>query len=108
MTFQQGKSGNPGGQSRLKHLTDDLRKVVAQNPAKVRKISEYILEQAEAGELPFIQFLYDRLEGKAAQTLDVTHDIQNLDPTERLSTLLRRQASVIDLEPLALKGPAER
>lgn len=105
MKFQPGQSGNPGGKTKLRILTEDLRKVVAQNPDRVRKISEHVLTEAENGDLAYIQFLYDRLDGKAAQTVDINNTV-TVSPSERLSALLRRGGNIVDVEPLQLEAEA--
>jgi len=70
MAFQKGNK--LGGRPKQARLFDEaLRRAVAQCDAKiVRDAAEKLLDLAAAGEMWAIKELADRLDGKAAQTID--------------------------------------
>lgn len=96
MAFQKGnKLGGRPAQARL--FDDALRRAIAQNSAKkVRDAAEKLLDLAAAGEAWAIKELADRLDGKAAQTIDVTHhrEIQDLSIDELLAELATNRAQL--------------
>jgi len=61
------KGGQPGNNnaSKNKPFLDAMRRALAQNPQKIGKIVDKVLEQAEAGEAWAVKEVADRLDGKA-------------------------------------------
>src|SRR4051812_29386876 len=79
MPFEPGKSGNPGGTSGPKRFQAALERAMAQDDGKrLRAAVESMLDAAAAGEVWAIQFLADRLDGKAAQTVNVVRNAREL------------------------------
>jgi len=60
------KGGQPGNNnaSKNKPFLDAMRRALAQNPQKIGKIVDKVLEQAEAGEAWAVKEVADRLDGK--------------------------------------------
>lgn len=86
----------------MKLLSDDLRKVLAQDPSKIRKITEKLVDMAQEGDLSAIQMVFDRLEGKPHQTVEIDQTVSSLPREERLARLLEMQAMVLkDVTPPA-------
>jgi len=95
------KTGAPLGNQNAKkqnHLmTDTLRRVVTQNPEKIRKACERLVDNAEEGNIYALREVFDRLDGKPAQSIDTT--IANPDGTSIASTdieIARKLAFVLD------------
>jgi len=68
------KSNNPVGApignknaTKNKPFLDALRRALAQNPQKIGRIVDKVLDQAEAGEAWAVKEVADRLDGKAVQ-----------------------------------------
>ena len=68
------KSNNPVGApignknaTKNKPFLDAMRRALAQNPQKIGRIIDKILDQAEAGEAWAVKEVADRLDGKAVQ-----------------------------------------
>jgi len=68
------KSNNPVGApignknaTKNKPFLDAMRRALAQNPQKIGKIVDKVLEQAENGEAWAVKEVADRLDGKAVQ-----------------------------------------
>jgi len=68
------KSNNPVGApignknaTKNKPFLDAMRRALAQNPQKIGRIVDKILDQAEAGEAWAVKEVADRLDGKAVQ-----------------------------------------
>ena len=64
------KGGAPLGNknaSKNKPFLDAMRRALAQNPQKIGKIVDKILDQAEAGEAWAVKEVADRLDGKEVQ-----------------------------------------
>lgn len=93
--FKPGVSGNPTGQSKWKLLTHALRCEATQNPSKVRSMAEKILQAAADGDLQAAQFLFDRLEGKAVQSIEIESTHTNLTPDQRLARVIELQARIV-------------
>lgn len=71
--WKKGESGNPNGAQREKRFYNALeRAVLADNGQKLRDIAERLLDCALKGEAWAISLLADRLDGKAAQSIDMT------------------------------------
>ena len=70
MPFKPGVSGNPSGAKPEQPFKDALRRAVVQKDSKLlRKVADKLVDQALAGEGWAIKEIADRLDGKAAQTL---------------------------------------
>ena len=63
--------GNRKDAKKPKHY-DALRKHIVQNPEKLPKVVERLVDQAEAGEAWAVKELIDRLDGKAIQFQEIT------------------------------------
>ena len=61
-----GQPGNKNG-TKNKPFLDALRKSIAQNPQKLRNAADKVLDKAEEGEPWAVNFLADRIDGKAVQ-----------------------------------------
>jgi hypothetical protein len=61
-----GQPGNKNG-TKNKPFLDAMRRALAQNPHKIGKIVDKVLEQAEEGEPWAVNVVADRLDGKAVQ-----------------------------------------
>lgn len=58
--------------AKKKPFTDRFRMLFAQNPERVAKIVEGVVELAEAGEPWAVKEIMDRLEGKPVQATEIT------------------------------------
>lgn len=77
--WKPGQSGNPNGRPpKAKSLTDLLRnRVAAKGPdgkPNMEAITDKVMQLALAGERWAVELIYDRLEGKPAQALELTGD----------------------------------
>ena len=110
--WAKGQSGNPSGRPKhFKLLSDAIKLELLSDERKPRAIAVRLVRMAIDPEadpkvaLAAAQLLLDRLEGKAAQTVDVAIDHQmTLTIEERRGRIaelerLRRQATAIDAEP---------
>lgn len=89
--------GNTYSSKNNRLLTDTLRRVALSGDGeKVRKICEEVFTKAEGGDLQAAAFIFDRLEGKPAQSLTLSGDDEN-----PLKTISR-------IELVALKSDADR
>jgi len=93
--WKPGVSGNPSGKSRMKLLSDDLRRMLTQSPTRVRAITEKLVTMAEEGDLTAIQMVFDRLEGKPHQSIEIDQTFTNLTREQRFSRLLELQAKLV-------------
>lgn len=95
MPFQKGQSGNPGGRSKSKPISDMYRQVIVQNPEKLRKLCEKVLDMACAGDVIAAKEITDRVEGRALQSVDVNDSRESLSSSLVLD-LLREGAQRAD------------
>ena len=79
MPFSKGKSGNPQGRPKKgETLTDLLReKIEAPKTAKEKltrkeKIIEKLIELAETGDLSALKYLFDRIDGRPKESIELT------------------------------------
>jgi hypothetical protein len=78
MPFKPGQSGNPAGGLAKKPFLDNLKRAIAQNNGeKVREAAEKLLDLAALGEPWAVKELADRLDGKAAQSVQLSGDEEN-------------------------------
>ena len=92
MPFTQGNK--LGVKARVFERT--LRRVIHQNPDKIRKIAEKLIEMAAGGNLGAINELVDRLDGKAPQTVSVSQKITIEDADSvrsKLAATLEKRSS---------------
>jgi hypothetical protein len=105
LVWKPGTSGNPAG---MKLLSDDLRRLLTQNPDRVRKVTEKLVSLAEEGDLTAIQMLMDRMEGKPTQSIEIDQTVTQLPREQRFARLLEIQAKVIPsvtAQPVASAAP---
>lgn len=93
--WRPGVSGNPSGKRALKVLTDRVRMELAQNPHRVNKIAEAIIAKAEDGDLAAATMIWDRLEGKPLQTMEINSTTVTLTPAERQQRVIELQARLV-------------
>lgn len=79
MPFEPGKSGNPSGQKKheLQFRAALTRALAQDNAQRLRDCVEKVLTLASNGEPWAVQFLADRLDGKAAQSVTLAGDAEN-------------------------------
>jgi len=90
--------GNKNATKENRLITDALRRVVVQNPNKLKKACETILSDAEDGNLAAFKEIADRLDGKPAQSIDTTianPDGSNLEVSTDIE-IARKLAFVLD------------
>jgi len=78
-SWQPGQTGNPNGRPpKVKCLTDLLRKRLAKKGANGKTnleiITNKVLELALNGERWAVELIYDRIEGKPRQALELSGD----------------------------------
>lgn len=75
MAWRKGQSGNPNGRPpKEKALTSILERYgEEQEDGKTRKerLAEELWALALSGDLPAIKYIYDRLDGRPRETMDV-------------------------------------
>ena len=79
MTWKKGQSGNPNGRAKDKLWADAIR--IAVNEAyeggdrkKLRVLADKLVDKAIEGEIAAMKEIGDRLDGKAAQSVEVSGD----------------------------------
>lgn len=86
--FKPGKSGNPGGRPKSKHISEALNKALASG--KADELAAVLLKLAKKGSVAAIREVADRTEGKPNQQVTVDGNIA-IDLTarrERIRSLL--------------------
>ena len=83
MPFQKGHLGN----KRL--VANTLRRLAKQNPDKLRRACEVLLDKAVEGDLQAFSIIAERLDGKATQIIEATvnHTVSTGDAAELASRL---------------------
>ncbi len=67
--------GNTFSSRNNRLLTDTLRRVALSGDGeKVRRVCEEVFKKAEDGDLAAANFIFDRLEGKPSQAIDLGSD----------------------------------
>jgi len=85
MATSGGQPGNSNATKDKRLVTDALRRAVVQSPEKLRKACEKILNDAEKGNLAAFSVIADRLDGKPAQSIDMTvTDLSHEDALDAL------------------------
>lgn len=76
--------GNKFAAKQNRVITDTLRRVVVQNPDKVRIACEKALDKAAEGDLQTFREIADRLDGKPTQSVEmnVTRTQSDMDDSE--------------------------
>ena len=103
MRFEKGKSGNPGGRPKERPFADALRMEVAEageDHKKLRAIAHKLLDKAEAGDMPAINAIADRLDGKVPQAIIGDSDEHPVNGTT--STIIEIVAPKMDDDGKAL------
>ena len=109
MAWQKGQSGNPSGEN-YRHLTRALKVRLAADPGIANRIANKLLSMAEGGDIQATKLLFERLEGKAGQTIEqnvnITHGGSiNITAEERKSRIRELLGSkVIDITPRQISG----
>ena len=71
-----GKAGPPEGNQNAarqqREVTNALRRAATQNPNKLKKAAESVLNKAAEGDLAAFNVLADRLDGKPIQSVEGT------------------------------------
>lgn len=80
--FKPGTSGNPSGKGKLKPLTDRLKMTLAAHPERAQNIAEALISEAEKGNLQAAAMIFDRIEGRPTQTLEIQDSRQSLEIAE--------------------------
>lgn len=101
MPFEIGHTLSQG--AKPKHIFEALMREVKQNPAKLKKACEAVLDQAANGDLPSLDWIACRLEGKAMASMTVTDDTKPsitlirmivVQPTDNLNTINELQPAI--------------
>lgn len=89
-------SVNPLGRARWKPLTDAIRVELTANPKAARRIARRLIQESVDGNLEAMKILFDRMEGKALQLLEVGEPGAFMDTNERVQRLIELQGKVIE------------
>jgi hypothetical protein len=95
--WQPGQSGNPGGRPKKKPVTDELERLLEQEAPHAKgktwaaAIAEALLKKARKGDVRAIAELANRIEGKPAQTAQVSLDV-GAEVIENLNSARKRMA----------------
>lgn len=80
MKWKKGQSGNPNGRPpKSKALSEELRRLLQRHAPGSKKsnlevIVAKLLELAREGDKDALRYVFDRLEGRPAQALELTGD----------------------------------
>ena len=79
MPFEKGRSGNPGGRRAEKPITDAIRMALSEEHAdtgkkKLRVLAQKLVDEAIDGNVQAMKEVADRMEGKPAQSKELTGD----------------------------------
>lgn len=86
----------------MKLLSEAIKRELSMRPERAKTIAEKLIVMAEEGDLTAINMVFDRLEGKPVQAVEIDQSVtHNLTPSERRVRLLELQARVI---PEAMPG----
>jgi ribosomal protein L17 len=82
MPFKPGKSGNPKGRPRKGETLTNLLREKIETPKTPRerltrkeKIIEKLIALAEAGDLAALKYLFDRLDGRPTESIELTDGV---------------------------------
>ena len=101
--FEIGHTVNSGREAKPRYVQDAIIRTLRQNPEKLRQAIEAQLNAAAAGDLPALDWLTCRIEGKANQqvnvdstlAISVTTDRPRLSPDQWLM-----QHGIVDAVPM--------
>lgn len=82
MAWKKGESGNPDGTNVGKPFRAALKMELAADPKALRKIARALVAKAAEGDMTAAREIADRMDGKAAQSSEVT--IHQTLPVEQL------------------------
>ena len=82
MTWEKGKSGNPGGRIHDRPFADALRIALAEEDPvtktrKLRQIADKLVSSAVSGEAWAIKEVMDRIDGKPVQSAEVNATVDH-------------------------------
>jgi Family of unknown function (DUF5681) len=98
--FKPGVSGNPGGRPKSRALSEELRaRLQQQYPGRGettygRLVAEKLVDLAIDGEIAAIREIFDRIEGKPRQAIDLTADEQRRKLVENAIAALMAETNV--------------
>jgi len=86
--------GNDNARKRSRLVGDTLRKVAAQNPEKLRKACEALMDKAAEGDIHAFREFRDSLDGKPTQSVDmnVRRTTADMDDSE-LARIISQDSS---------------
>ncbi len=106
--WKPGESGNPGGRSRTKPLTEELQRLLdseapnAKGQTWVAVIAEALVKKARKGDVRAIAELANRIEGKARQSVEADVNVTQ-EIIERLQAGRRRVLEHMTTEEIEQK-----
>lgn len=89
-------SVNPLGRARWKPLTDAIRVELTANPKAARRIARRLIQESVDGNLEAMKILFDRMEGKALQLLEVGEPGAFMDVSERQQRILELHSKMVE------------
>jgi len=98
--FQPGRSGNPHGRPKKRTLSEELRARAEEQYAGrddatyARTVAEKLFDLAVAGEIAAIKEIFDRLEGRPRQAIELSADEQKRKLIENAIDVLMRETGV--------------
>jgi hypothetical protein len=94
----KGESGNPGGRPVHKPFLEAVNmEIAAAGPdrIKLRQIARKVLECAEEGQSWAVQLLFERLDGKVPQPVEVDQTVTHIAIDERKNRIKELQNKAI-------------
>lgn len=92
-SWKPGVVTNPSGiNNKVKALTNELRKQLAQNPNRLRTVVDSLITQAEEGNMVATAMIFARLEGAVPQTIDVNNSHMILNSVPEADNRIRELA----------------
>lgn len=77
MAFGKGQTGNPGGRPKTDKIFREALNLAIKrtegDKTKLARVAEALVEKALTGDVPAINAIADRLDGKPHQTAEITH-----------------------------------
>jgi hypothetical protein len=73
-----------------------LRRMTVQEPERLHKVANELFKQAEEGNLNAISILFDRLDGKPHQAIDIDAKVDLTQKNQYVDDLLRTIESNVD------------
>lgn len=93
MTWEKGKSGNPGGRDGKKLIRRAFMNCLSVSEAE--KIAQPIIAKAQKGDLEAATFIRDTCDGKPKQEIDI-NDERSSNLAERFEEILLSAARTAD------------